>query len=86
MKIRSVLLGSVITLLLVCVLVVGVVGGVFAAPYITSRLGTARLSISMPVSSSQQQPALAPTTVPPAKVAPAPTATPVPLPADASAS
>ena len=86
MKIRSVLLGSLITLLLVCVLVVGVAGGVLAAPYIQSRLGIVRSSISMPVSSSQQQPALAPTTVPPVKVAPAPTATPVPLPADASAS
>ena len=86
MKIRSVLLGSVITLALVCVLVVGAVGGVAAAPYIQSRLGIVRSSISMPVSSSQQQLAQAPTPAPAVKVAPAPTATLVPLPADASAS
>jgi 2-alkenal reductase len=82
MKVKSVLLGSVITLALVFAIVVGCVGGVVAAPYIQQRLGVSRLTTSARVSSSSIQATPAPVRNP-AVVAP-PTATPVPLPADAS--
>jgi len=60
MKVKTVLLGSVIVLAVVLALVLGSVGGIAAAPYIQ------RQSAAVPVSSSQQQsaPALAPTAVP----------------------
>jgi S1-C subfamily serine protease len=86
MKFKSVLLGSVVTLAVVFVLVVGCVGGIVVAPYVQHQVGTFRLNTAAPVSSSQQQPALAPTPAPAAQVVPAPTPTVVPLPADASAS
>ena len=84
MKFRSVLLGSVITLALVCMLVVGLVGGVIAAPYVQRTAGNFRFTSSSPVSSTESRPALVQQPAP--KVTLAPTATPVPLPADASAS
>lgn len=62
MKVKTVLLGSVIVLAVVLALVLGSVGGIAAAPYIQHQSGTLR------VSSSQQQSALAP----------APTAVPLP--------
>ena len=75
MKVKTVILGSVITMALVLALVLGAMGGALAAPYLQGQSGTFRLNTYALVSSSQQRSALAP--------APAPTA--VPLPADASA-
>jgi serine protease Do len=86
MKFKSVLLGSVITLALVFVLVVGGMGGVVAAPYLQRQVGTFRLNTFAPLSSSQQRSASAPAPAPAAQVVPAPTPTVVPLSADASAS
>jgi S1-C subfamily serine protease len=86
MKYKSVLLGSVITLALVFMLIVGCVGGIVAAPYLQHQLGTFRLTTSAPVSSTAPRSAVAPTPAPAARVVAVPTPTAVPLPANASAS
>ena len=90
MKFKSILLGSVITLALVCALVLACVGGVVAAPYIQRQLGAFRINTAAPVRSSQVQPgAPAPAApvlaAPELKITPLPTPTAVPLPADATA-
>ena len=82
MKIKQVLLGSAITLVLVLILVLGCVGGVIAAPYVQRQLTAFRLVTPAPVSVGSR-PALVP--VPAPKLTPPPTATLVPLPEDASA-
>jgi len=75
MKVKTVLLGSVIVLAVVLALVLGSVGGIAAAPYIQRQSRAPGLSAVAPANSGQQQSTLA--------LAPAPTA--VPLPANASA-
>lgn len=85
MKLKSVLLGSAITLFLVLVLVAACIGGIVLAPYVQRTLGTFRLNTSAPVSSGQTRPsAPGPVSAAP-QVTPPPTPTPVPLPADATA-
>ena len=87
MKARSVLLGSVITLALVCALVLACVGGIVAAPYIQRQMGAFRINTAAPVSRSNDARPAAPAQVVAApQVTPAPTPTAVPLPADASSS
>jgi 2-alkenal reductase len=86
MKGKSVLLGSVITLALVCALVLACVGGIVAAPYIQRQMGAFRINTAAPVSRSNDARPAAPAQVIAAQVTPAPTPTAVPLPADASTS
>ena len=84
MKVKPFLLGSVITLALVFMLVVGCVGGFVVAPYVQQQIGTLRHTTSAPVSSVSPRSNSAPTPAPAVQVAPLPTPTVVPLPADAS--
>jgi S1-C subfamily serine protease len=87
MRFRSVLLGSVITLALVCALVFACVGGIVAAPYVQRQMGAFRTNTAAPMSRpSNSQPAAPAQVVAAPEVTPAPTPTAVPLPADASAS
>jgi len=85
MKVRSVLLGSAITLVVVLILVLGCVGGVIVAPYVQRTMGTFRLTTSAPISSSQVRPSAPGPVAAAPQVTPPPTPTAVPLPADASA-
>ncbi len=80
MKAKSVLLGSVITLVLVLVLVVGCVGGVVAAPYVQKYLSGFKIATVAPVSAIAGQPAAQPAP----QITPPPTPTLVPVPSDAS--
>jgi len=84
MKVRPLLLGSLITLALVFMLIVGCVGGLVAAPYVLQRIGTLRYNTSAPVISVNPRSNVAPTPAPAIQVSPVPTPTAVPLPADAS--
>jgi S1-C subfamily serine protease len=84
MKIRPLLLGSLITLALVFMLIVGCVAGLVAAPYVLQQIGTLRHNTSAPVSSVSPRSNVAPTPAPAVQVSPVPTPTAVPLPADAS--
>jgi len=56
MKFKSILLGSVMTLALVCALVFACVAGVVAAPYVQRQMGAFRVSTSAPVSSIESRP------------------------------
>ncbi len=85
MKVKSVLIGSAITLVLVLILVLGCVGGVIVAPYVQRTMGTFRLTTSAPISSSQGRPSAPGPVAAAPQVTPPPTPTAVPLPADASA-
>jgi len=82
MKAKSVLLGSVITLVLVLVLVVGCVGGVVAAPYVQKYLSGFKIATVAPVSAIAAQPVAPAQPVP--QITPLPTPTLVPVPSDAS--
>src|SRR5512136_2025092 len=85
MKIRPLLLGSLITLALVFMLIVGCVGGLVVAPYVLQRIGTLRYNASAPVIATNPRSNIAaPTPAPAVQVSPVPTPTAVPLPADAS--
>jgi len=87
MRVRSVLLGTVITLALVCALVFACVGGIVAAPYVQRQMGAFRTNSAAPISRSNEVRPAAPAQVVAApQVTPAPTPTAVPLQADASAS
>ena len=91
MKVKSVLLGSAITLALVLVLVLGCVGGVVAAPYLQKQLNGLRITTAAPVSSTDVR-AAAPApaqsvpsqNVPAPKITPPPTPTLIPVPSDAN--
>ncbi len=89
MKLKSVLLGSAITLVLVLVLVLGCVGGVVAAPYLQKQLNGFRITTAAPVSSTDVRaaapaPAQPSQNVPAPKITPPPTPTLVPVPSDAN--